>query len=58
MERNICEVQNSRELREAAQGLVARAADMAQLMIAGQMPEHHLIAGGRKAHKLDSEPTG
>jgi hypothetical protein len=58
MERNICEVQNSRELREAAQGLVARAADMAQLMVAGQVPEHHLIAGGRKAHKLDSEPTG
>ncbi len=28
MERNICEVQNSRELREAAQQLVARAVDM------------------------------
>ena len=58
MERNICEVQNSRELREAAQGLVTRAADMAQLMVAGQVPEHHLVSGGRKAHKLDSEPTG
>ncbi len=58
MERNICEVQNSRELRDAAQGLVTRAADLAQLMVAGQVPEHHLIAGGRKAHKLDSEPTG
>jgi multimeric flavodoxin WrbA len=58
MERNICEVQNSRELREAAQGLVTRAADVAQLMVEGQVPEHRLIAGGRKAHKLDSEPTG
>ena len=58
MERNICEVQNSRELREAAQALVARAADMAKLMVQGQIPDSHLVSGGRKAHKLDSEPTG
>ncbi|HBH79408.1 MAG TPA: (2Fe-2S)-binding protein [Nitrospira sp.] len=58
MERNICEVQNSRELREAAQQLVARAVDMATLMVGGQVPEHPLAGGGRKAHKLDSEPTG
>ena len=58
MERNVCEVQNSRELREGAQELVARAADMAKLMVAGQMPDHPLASGGRKAHKLDSEPTG
>ncbi len=58
MERNICEVQNSRELREGAQGLVSRAADMAKLMVGGQIPDYHLVAGGRKAHKLDSEPTG
>ena len=58
MERNICEVQNSHELREAAQELVARAADMAKLMVEGQFPDHPLISGGRKAHKLDSEPTG
>ena len=58
MERNICEVQNSRELREGAEALVARAADMAKLMLCGQLPDHPLTGGGRKAHKLDSEPTG
>jgi len=58
MERNVIEVQNSRELREGAQGLVARAADMAKLMIDGQLPQHPLARGGRKAHQLDSEPTG
>ena len=58
MERNICEVRNSRELREAAQALVARASDMARFMVQGQIPDYHLVAGGRKAHKLDSEPTG
>jgi nitrite reductase/ring-hydroxylating ferredoxin subunit/multimeric flavodoxin WrbA len=58
MERNVSEVQNSRELREGAQALVARAADMARLMVAGQLPEHALARGGRKAHQLDSEPTG
>ncbi|MBX3327916.1 MAG: NAD(P)H-dependent oxidoreductase [Nitrospira sp.] len=58
MERNVCEVQNSRELREAAEQLVTRAADMAQWMVAGQVPEHPLTGGWRKAHKLDSEPTG
>jgi multimeric flavodoxin WrbA len=58
MERNVIEVQNSRELREGAQALVARAADMARLMVGGQLPEHPLARGGRKAHQLDSEPTG
>lgn len=58
MERNVLEVQNSRELREGAQELVARAADMARLMVEGQVQEHPLARGGRKAHQLDSEPTG
>ena len=58
MERNVCEVQNSRELRDAAQQLATRAAEMAKLMVAGQIPGHQLTGGGRKAHKLDSEPTG
>jgi nitrite reductase/ring-hydroxylating ferredoxin subunit/multimeric flavodoxin WrbA len=58
MERNVAEVQNSRDLREGAQGLVARAAAMATLMVEGQLPEHPLARGGRKAHQLDSEPTG
>lgn len=58
MERNVTEVQNSKELREGAQELVARAAAMARLMVEGQLPEHPLARGGRKAHQLDSEPTG
>ncbi len=58
MERNVVEVQNSRGLREGAQELVTRAADMAKLMVCGQLPEHPLARGGRKAHQLDSEPTG
>ncbi|MGE3151351.1 MAG: Rieske 2Fe-2S domain-containing protein [Nitrospiraceae bacterium] len=58
MERNVSEVQNSRELREGAQELVARTADMARLMVEGQVPERPLARGGRKAHQLDSEPTG
>jgi hypothetical protein len=31
---------------------------MASLMVGGQIPEHPLARGGRKAHQLDSEPTG
>jgi hypothetical protein len=58
MERNVSEVQNSLALREGAQQLVTRAADMANLMVGGQVPEHVLARGGRKAHQLDSEPTG
>ena len=58
MERNVSEVQNSRELREGAQALVARAVDMATLMVEGRVPECPLVRGGRKAHQLDSEPTG
>lgn len=58
MERNVTEVQHSRELREGAQELVARAADMARLMVEGRMRNHPLARGGRKAHQLDSEPTG
>jgi nitrite reductase/ring-hydroxylating ferredoxin subunit/multimeric flavodoxin WrbA len=58
MERNVSEVQNSRELREGAQELVTRAAEMAKLMVTGQISDHRLAPGGRKAHQLDSEPTG
>jgi multimeric flavodoxin WrbA len=58
MERNVSEVKNSKELREGAQELVVRAVDMANLMVGGQIPDHPLARGGRKAHQLDSEPTG
>jgi len=53
MERNNSYVQNSVELREGAQGLMLRAFDMAKLMVAGEVPEHPLCAGGRKGHQLD-----
>jgi len=58
MERNVSEVQNSRELREGAQALIARAVDLATLMVEGRVPEQPLVRGGRKAHQLDREPTG
>lgn len=58
MERNNSEVQNSRELREGAQALVTRAVEMAQLMVEGRLAAPPLTRGGRKAHQLDSEPTG
>jgi hypothetical protein len=54
----VSDVRNSQELREGARALVTRAADMARLMVAGQVPDHPLAPGGRKAHQLDSEPTG
>ena len=44
--------------RPKLQELVTRAVDMAKLMVAGQIPDHPLAPGGRKAHQLDSEPTG
>ena len=53
MERNVSECRTA--VRE---GAAARATDMAKLMVGGYVPEHTLARGGRKAHQLDSEPTG
>ncbi|HNG53610.1 MAG TPA: NAD(P)H-dependent oxidoreductase [Nitrospira sp.] len=58
MERNNREVQGSRELREGAEALVTRAADLARLMLEARLISAPLARGGRKAHQLDSEPTG
>ncbi|ODT45425.1 MAG: (2Fe-2S)-binding protein [Nitrospira sp. SCN 59-13] len=58
MERNNREVQASRELREGAEALVTRAADLARLMLEARLAAAPLARGGRKAHQLDSEPTG
>ena len=58
MERNNREVQESRELREGAEALVTRAADLARLMLEARVTPAPLARGGRKAHQLDSEPTG
>ena len=58
MERNNSEVKNSLQLREGAQALVARAVDLARLMVEGQIPAQPIARGGRKAHHLDSESMG
>lgn len=58
MERNNSEVQTSRELRDGAQALLSRAVEMARLMVEGRLAGQPLARGGRKAHQLDSEPTG
>ncbi|MEP6692381.1 MAG: Rieske 2Fe-2S domain-containing protein [Gemmatimonadaceae bacterium] len=52
MERNIAYVQESSELREGAQMLVARAIDTAQLLIEHETAPHAIARGGRKAHHL------
>ena len=53
MENNTRYVAKSKELHEAAQALMSRAVDMANLMVAGQVPAQGLIRGGRKGHQLD-----
>ena len=53
MENNTRYVEKSKELHEAAQALISRAVDMANLMVAGQVPTQGLIRGGRKGHELD-----
>jgi nitrite reductase/ring-hydroxylating ferredoxin subunit/multimeric flavodoxin WrbA len=55
MERNNLDVQNSKALRDGAQGLVVRAVDMARLMVTGGVPSHPHCGGGRKGHQLDVE---
>ncbi|MDQ6830669.1 MAG: hypothetical protein M3081_17555 [Gemmatimonadota bacterium] len=52
MERNIAYVMMSQEVREGAQMLVARAVDMAELLIEHEEAPHAIARGGRKAHFL------
>jgi ABC-type nitrate/sulfonate/bicarbonate transport system substrate-binding protein len=53
MENNMRYVQESQTLREGAQALATRAADMAALMVSGQLKDCTMARGGRKAHQLD-----
>lgn len=53
MERNVQYVMDSRELREGAQQLIARAIDLAKTLISRAPGERHIPRGGRKAHQLD-----
>jgi multimeric flavodoxin WrbA/nitrite reductase/ring-hydroxylating ferredoxin subunit len=52
MERNIDYVKGSKELREGAQMLVARAVHSAQLLLEHEAAPHAVARGGRKAHHL------
>ena len=59
MERNNREVQSSRELREGAEALVTRAADLARLMLEARLISAPLRPRRPQgASTLDSEPTG
>jgi nitrite reductase/ring-hydroxylating ferredoxin subunit/multimeric flavodoxin WrbA len=58
MERNVDYVKGSRELREGAQMLAARAVHAAQLLLEHEAAPHAVARGGRKAHHLAMEGPG
>jgi nitrite reductase/ring-hydroxylating ferredoxin subunit/multimeric flavodoxin WrbA len=58
MERNVDYVKGSRELREGAQMLAARAVHAAQLLLDHEAAPHAVARGGRKAHHLVVEARG
>lgn len=55
MEVNVEIVKHSPELRDGARALVARAVDMAQLLLDHEHAPHTTERGGRKAHRLALE---
>jgi nitrite reductase/ring-hydroxylating ferredoxin subunit/multimeric flavodoxin WrbA len=57
MENNVREVQQSDELREGTEQLVARAVDHALLLLDHQDAPHLTSRGGRKAHRLARDPA-
>jgi nitrite reductase/ring-hydroxylating ferredoxin subunit/multimeric flavodoxin WrbA len=58
MERNVDVVMHSKELRDGARGLMARAVDTAQLLLDHEHAPHTMQRGGRKAHHLVLEELG
>jgi nitrite reductase/ring-hydroxylating ferredoxin subunit/multimeric flavodoxin WrbA len=58
MERNVEVVKHSRELRDGARSLAARAIDHAQLLLDHEQAPHTTERGGRKAHRLVIEELG
>ena len=58
MENNVRQVMMSPELREGARSLIARAVDMAQLLLDHEEAPHTTARGGRKAHRLVAEEIG
>jgi hypothetical protein len=55
MENNVREVQESRELREGTEQLVARAIDEALLFLDHEDAPQKFSRGGRKAHRLATD---
>lgn len=53
MERNVRSVAESKELRDGAADLVARAVALAKTLLAADPGEARTTRGGRKAHQLD-----
>ncbi len=53
MERNVEYVAKSKELREGAADLVARAIGVAKVLLSGEAGPARTVRGGRKAHQLD-----
>lgn len=58
MERNVEIVRHSKELRDGAKALMARAVDTAQLLLDHEHAPHSMERGGRKAHRLVLEDLG
>jgi multimeric flavodoxin WrbA/nitrite reductase/ring-hydroxylating ferredoxin subunit len=58
MEKNVDVVRHSKELREGARSLAARAIDHAQLLLDHEAAPHSTERGGRKAHRLALEIPG
>ena len=58
MERNVEVVKHSKELRDGARSLAARAIDHAQLLLDHELAPHSTERGGRKAHRLVLEDLG
>lgn len=58
MERNVEVVKHSKELRDGARSLAARAIDHAQLLLDHEHAPHSTERGGRKAHHLVLEELG
>jgi nitrite reductase/ring-hydroxylating ferredoxin subunit/multimeric flavodoxin WrbA len=55
MERNVTQVRQSDELREAARALVQRSVELSRTLLADVIPPAEVPRGGRKAHRLDVE---
>ena len=58
MEHNVEVVMHSKELRDGARSLAARAIDHAQLLLDHEEARHTTDRGGRKAHRLVLEGLG